>query len=435
MICNINSLYYTIEGSKWTANAAFADCFPEELKFTNLGKSIESIYLGGFNKPIDKFVFPISLKILTLGMPFNQSLDKVKFPDSLEELVLSNSFNQSLNNVIFPKSLKILTSYGFNQPIDNIKFPDSLEQLNLENTFNQPIDKVIFPNALKQLKLGNTFNQPIDKVKFPDSLETILFWQFKHPIDSLKSLKKLKHIRLGTDYINDYTNFDNLERLVVHATNLAPITNTISKLQKENKLLKEKIDNLCNPNSIIDELNNKLKITEEENKKLNEKIDIINKDYLDMFKEMTFILDKINNQNKHNERIDELTNIIKKMQIEKQYNKLLIAIQDMNIMLSLESKDYGDYIVIKYLEKLRNVRNSDSHYILENCDIYCNYNLINDRRIILVEQINNMPNEIKNIFNKKYPKLLENIIGYIEPQNKKISSKENEEKVRDWWTE
>jgi hypothetical protein len=46
-----------------------------------------------------------------------------------------------------------------------------------------------------------------------------------------------------------------------------------------------------------------------------------------------------------------------------------------------------------------------------------------------------MPNEIKNIFNKKYPKLLENIIGYIEPQNKKISSKENEEKVRDWWTE
>jgi len=390
MLCNIDSNQYIIEGSKWSLRTA--NWGPEELKFTNLSKSIEYIDFGNnFNRPIDKYVFPDSLKILNLGTSFNQPIDKVKFPDSLQELIFGS--------------------------------------------FDQPIDKVKFPDSLKILNLGNSFNQPIDKVKFPDSLETILFWQFKHPIDSLKSLKKLKHIRLGTDYINDYTNFDNLERLVVHATNLAPITNTISKLQKENKLLKEKIDNLCNPNSIIDELNNKLKITEEENKKLNEKIDIINKDYLDMFKEMTFILDKINNQNKHNERIDELTNIIKKMQIEKQYNKLLIAIQDMNIMLSLESKDYGDYSVIKYLEKLRNVRNSDSHYILENCDIYGNYNLINDRRIILVEQINNMPNEIKNIFNKKYPKLLENIIGYIEPQNKKISSKENEEKVRDWWTE
>jgi len=120
------------------------------------------------------------------------------------------------------------------------------------------------------------------------------------------------------------------------------------------------------------------------------------------------------------------------MKQKEQYKKYITAIQDINRLISLEQIIYKNYDIKKNLEKLRNDRNYDSHYILEDYD---DNDLKNDKRIILVEQINNMPNEIKNKFNKKYPKLLENIIGYIEPNNNLISSEENEEEIREWWTE
>ena len=179
----------------------------------------------------------------------------------------------------------------------------------------------------------------------------------------------------------------------------------------------------------IKELKINNKELEKINKQLNDEIEYIKKENEELNK---IILEQNNKIKEQTININELKNDIKIIKQKEQYKKYITAIQDINRLISLENKKYYNYDIKKNLEKLRNDRNSDNHYILEDND---DDNLINDKRIILVEQIDNMPNEIKNRFNKKYPKLLENIIGYIEPNNNIISSTENEEDVREWWTE
>jgi|LakMenEpi02Apr12_1017379.scaffolds.fasta_scaffold01958_1 uncharacterized protein YoxC len=204
------------------------------------------------------------------------------------------------------------------------------------------------------------------------------------------------------------------------------LLNEKQQLYNENIDLRERILNLSKNEEILQEI---IKGNEQT-------IEALRKENEELKNRLKELEEKLNNITKeHNElkiEHNKLKEDINTMKQKEQYKKYITAIQDINRLISLENKKYYNYDIKKNLEKLRNDRNYDSHYILEDND---NDDIKNDKRIILVEQLDSMPNEIKNRFNKKYPKLLENIIGYIEPNNNTISSKENEEEVREWWTE
>ena len=200
------------------------------------------------------------------------------------------------------------------------------------------------------------------------------------------------------------------------------LLNEKQQLYNENIDLRERILNLSKNEEILQEIIKGNEQTIEALRKENEELKNKLKELEEKLNNITIEHNKLKIE--HNKLKEDINTIKQK----EQYKKYITAIQDINRLMSLEN----NYNIKKNLEKLRIDRNYDSHYIMEDYD---DNDLKNDKKIILVEQINNMPNEIKNKFNKKYPKLLENIIGYIEPNNKIISSKENEEEVREWWTE
>jgi hypothetical protein len=71
--------------------------------------------------------------------------------------------------------------------------------------------------------------------------------------------------------------------------------------------------------------------------------------------------------------------------------------------------------MLKILEKLKESRIGISHY-LNDKDI----NVIKQKRVLLLDKIKNMPEEIKELFEHDYPELLENIIDFICVENVEV---------------
>jgi hypothetical protein len=122
-----------------------------------------------------------------------------------------------------------------------------------------------------------------------------------------------------------------------------------------------------------------------------------------------------------------LENKINQMEEKEQYNKFIIAIQYINRYEELETKLNGKDR--QHLKRLRQNRISECHYIIEEED----EDSINDKRIILFEKIKNMSLSIRNRFDSKYPNLLNEIIKFIEPTNKRTIPDDSLSDINDWW--
>lgn len=82
-----------------------------------------------------------------------------------------------------------------------------------------------------------------------------------------------------------------------------------------------------------------------------------------------------------------------------------------------------------YLKKLKKNRLGLCHYLDDTDD----NDLLNDKRTVLLDKINNIDNKVKDLFDKKYPKLIENIKQYMAPVIT-TPNEDNMEEINDWWS-
>jgi len=126
--------------------------------------------------------------------------------------------------------------------------------------------------------------------------------------------------------------------------------------------------------------------------------------------------------------LSELNDFKQKILNDNQYNRFLIAIQDMNRECQLEKN-----IDIKYnkqLRKLRNERNTESHYIIATEDT-------EQEKItkiyILGQYLNTMNKEVYDRFNKRYNGLIECLRNYIDNMNILNVLQEDIEEMEIYW--
>lgn len=168
-------------------------------------------------------------------------------------------------------------------------------------------------------------------------------------------------------------------------------------------------------------LSEKLKDQDE----LNKKIESLTKENNDLKKLITDQGNKIQTLEKENAN---LNNRMEKMEMKFLFDKYIIAIQDVNrsncLEININNKD-----ICKQLKKLRCDRVNECHYLDEEND---DHTLINDKKTILVDKINAMPSIVKDMFNKKYPGLLDSVLPCI-IINKTIPSQDNINEICGWW--
>jgi hypothetical protein len=115
----------------------------------------------------------------------------------------SNTFNQPLDNFVIPDGI-IMVSFGntFDQPVDSVTFPDSCKEISFGYYFNQSIDNVVFPKFIEIIIFGENFNKSVDKCIFPESLTTIGFYNkdFHMHIDNTKFIKSIKQLILNVNH-------------------------------------------------------------------------------------------------------------------------------------------------------------------------------------------------------------------------------------------
>ena len=108
------------------------------------------------------------------------------------------------------------------------------------------------------------------------------------------------------------------------------------------------------------------------------------------------------------------------------YNKYVIAIQDFNSFEKLETKlQKNDKINII---KLKKNRIAECHYINNDDE----EELTNHKLIILLNKLTTMDIQIKNMFDKKYPNLIDSILPFIK-YNDTLLSQDNLDIINDWW--
>ncbi len=132
-------------------------------------------------------------------------------------------------------------------------------------------------------------------------------------------------------------------------------------------------------------------------------------------------------------KITELENIIIKMDTKiinmeekEQFNKFIIAIQDVNRLEHIETKLSGTER--KILQRLRQTRVTECHYIEDDYDDDDK----NDRRTVLYDRIQNMSPQIRSRFENMFPGLLKSIMGYIQ-QTKTYPSDDSMKYILNWW--
>ncbi len=110
-------------------------------------------------------------------------------------------------------------------------------------------------------------------------------------------------------------------------------------------------------------------------------------------------------------------------------NKYTIAIQDYNRLCNIESKiDKNAY---QSLLDLKANRHLECHYL----NIKFSKKDINDRLYVMRDEITNMPENIKNIFDTKYPSLIDSVKKLLNNQKKDVPSKNSLDIIKEWWDE
>lgn len=240
----------------------------------------------------------------------------------------------------------------------------------------------------------------------------------------------------NNEVVNVQNNSNSINQLqqMTASVNLVGISVGISQeafqeylfLKKENNELHLRILELSSNEKILNEMIKTRDMTIDELKKENEelkvKITMLENDMALLKNDITVL----KQQNK------TLENYVLKMENKELYEKFVIAIQDVNRYEELE-KNVKNNTTSKNLKKLRNDRVSNCHYLNEEDD---DVTLVDDKMSILYDKLNKMPIDIKNKFNKKYPNLISDIVGYI-PSKKPVSSIsiDNKNDIEEWWTD
>lgn len=189
------------------------------------------------------------------------------------------------------------------------------------------------------------------------------------------------------------------------------------RLEKENIEFKEKISKYCYDAIILNETINNNNKTIEELKRENE---FLRKKIKDL---------ELTNQ-EQNAKINLLELKFEKMENKRKFNRYLIMIQDLNRYFSLEKKLDNNKMF-----KLRLDRISTCHFLDDTYD----KEIINEKILIIIKTLYEMPNEIKELFNKKYPNLIDSILIWekqeIKYNDNKINDPELEEECYDFINE
>lgn len=108
-------------------------------------------------------------------------------------------------------------------------------------------------------------------------------------------------------------------------------------------------------------------------------------------------------------RVQHLEDCVKKSQEKEYFGKLVIAIRYLDKLLSISrSADKG---VAKSLGELRDYRNDGAHYFDNFYDGHESYVLT--RKSALRDKINGMPDRVSRLFDRKYPGVIAEVIGYL----------------------
>jgi hypothetical protein len=239
-----------------------------------------------------------------------------------------------------------------------------------------------------------------------------------------------------TEY-NNKQHRENLVQIVAVPQGMKLINlSEYDQLVRENNNLNLQILKLSNGERILKEIIETRDQTIEELRKENAELQIRLKNL-----EIELNIVKINNCNLNDKNI-ELENKITKlmtnfnntqMSVDKliakqQYDKYVIAIQDVNSLIRMETQ--VDATTRHELQNLRKNRNEDCHYMIKNDDA----NINDGKRVILYDRLMNMPPLVKKMFDKNHPKLLDNITSLIRLSVVKLTvSAENE--INEWWDE
>ncbi|ARF08499.1 hypothetical protein Catovirus_1_549 [Catovirus CTV1] len=177
------------------------------------------------------------------------------------------------------------------------------------------------------------------------------------------------------------------------------------KLVKENRDLNIKILELANNErklmELVDNGNKTIEILQKENKELKEKLSEMELKY------------------------NQIKNTLDDMLIKEKYNKMLIAIQDLN---KLESLELNEPKLKQNLKRLRNICVSECHYLVDDDDEI----LLGYKRKVLYEKLVNMDNGVKHKMNSKFPGLIDDIKPLIECNDDQIPQEELEY-INEWW--
>jgi chromosome segregation ATPase len=201
---------------------------------------------------------------------------------------------------------------------------------------------------------------------------------------------------------------------------------TIAELKEENEKLRESLRHMELRLNKIEEENAELK---RENAELRKENAELKRDNIELRKENAELKRDNDELRKENAELRkenaELRDVVNRMLCKQQYDKLIIAIQDINSHIQMEK--LVDSYTKNELQKLRHSRNGDCHYII-GCDEY----EINVRRTVLYDKIDQMSEPLKKLFDRRHPKLLENIKSFIVNIRTTPSSDALDE-INDWW--
>ncbi|KYQ92943.1 hypothetical protein DLAC_05542 [Tieghemostelium lacteum] len=187
----------------------------------------------GFNKPLVRESFPVSLKTLKLGHNFDQLLNNGLpvtltslslryyyrelsvgcFPMNLYHLELNcNSISMDKLNEVLPIGCRSLTfGYPFDKSLENI--PNYIEYLEL-NGYPHQITKL--PDQLKSLKV-NGYPHSFSLQILPQSLEVlVLNYTFQYSIVGSKFPSSLKSLTLGAKFYIGGFQLDMLPPNLIH---------------------------------------------------------------------------------------------------------------------------------------------------------------------------------------------------------------------------
>ena len=192
--------------------------------------------------------------------------------------------------------------------------------------------------------------------------------------------------------------------------------NDILEMQKQieenEKSIKELIETNVMCKNKMNEMIIKINELTDENNELKEKVRILDENNDIFIKKLQLLEMKINNK--------EVNSLVK---------KYMIAIQDYNRLCQIESKIDKD--AYQSMLDLKANRHLECHYL----NIKYSKKDINDRIYVMKEEITNMPDNIKHIFDTRYPGLIDSVKKILNNQHKDVPSKNSLDIIKDWWHE